>query len=161
MKLPKLVSALRCYIPLCTALAQPHLECCVQFWVPQHKEDIKLAECLQRRATKTVKGPRARHRRSSWGHLFSLEKRRLRGALIATYPFLMCLWRGGTDLLSLVTRGRILRNGMKVHEGKFRWDIRKQFFTERVAGQWNRPPGTQSHQQACQSSRTIQMMLSV
>jgi len=27
---------------------------------------------------------------------------------------------------------------MKLHHGKFRWDIRKRFFTERVIGHWNR-----------------------
>lgn len=30
---------------------------------------------------------------------------------------------------------------MKLHEGKLRWDTRKRFFTERVAGHWNRLPG--------------------
>jgi len=27
---------------------------------------------------------------------------------------------------------------MKLHQGKFRWDIRKGFFTERVVSHWNR-----------------------
>jgi len=29
---------------------------------------------------------------------------------------------------------------MKLHQGKFRLDVRKRFFTERVAGHWNRVP---------------------
>ena len=29
---------------------------------------------------------------------------------------------------------------MKLHQRKFRWDIRKRFFTERVACHWNRLP---------------------
>jgi len=118
-------------LPLYSSLVRPHLESCVQLWSPQHREDMDLLEQVQRRVTKMIRGLEhlsCEDRLRELG-LFSLEKRRLRGDLIAVFQYFK--WAYKKDRHKLLA-GPVAID-IKMKEGRFRLDISIVLKTSRVS----------------------------
>ena len=73
--------------------------------------------------------------------LFSLEKRRLQGDLIAAFQDLKGAYKQeGSQLFTRGDNSRTRGNGLKLKEDRLRLDVRGKLLTERVVRCWNSCP---------------------
>ncbi|KAK4831657.1 hypothetical protein QYF61_018624 [Mycteria americana] len=96
---------------------------------------MSLLEQVQMRATKMIRGLEYSFYEERLRELvlFSLEKRRLCGDLIVAFQYAKRAYKkDGERLFTRACGGRTRGNGFKLKEGRFRLDIRKNFFTMRV-----------------------------
>jgi len=59
---------------------------------------------------------------------------------VAPVTTLLSHARGDTCVYTRMDSGRIRENGLKLRQGRFRLDIRRKFFTQRVVTHWKRLP---------------------
>jgi len=98
---------------------------------------------LQRRAMKMIQGLEhlSYEERLSKLGVFSLEKRRLRGDLVAAFQYLKGAYRKNREnIFTRASCDRTRIDGFKLREGRFRLHIRKKFFMIRVVEHWTGCP---------------------
>ena len=139
------------FVQLYKVYVRPHLEYCIQAWSPYTQADKDKLEKVQKRAVNMVAGLRGRNYEQKLREvgLTTLEERRDRGDMIQTFRILNNIDKvePGTWFSMANERDRLgaahtrhSRDTTRVVEGASNTDVRRNFFSQRVPGQWNSLP---------------------
>jgi len=130
-------------VNLYKSLVRPHLEYCIQAWRPHYQKDIDLLEKVQRRATRMIDGYKTKpyEERLLLLGLTTLETRRLRGDLIETFKIVKGFSKvDSVNFFSFHDSVKTRGHSLKLHKGRFRLDVGKFSFGNRVVEEWNALP---------------------
>ena len=139
------------FIQIYKVYVRPHLEYCIQAWSPYLKADKEKLEKVQRRAVNMVAGLKGRTYQDKLREvgLTSLEDRRERGDMIQTFKIIQGIdhVEAGTWFSMANERGRegavntrISKDTTRLVEGNSNYEIRRNFFSQRVPSRWNSLP---------------------
>ena len=126
-------------LKLYLALVRPHLDYAVQFWSPYYRMDIDRLESIQRRMTKMIQGLRHLSYQDRLEHLqlHSLERRRFRRVKLVKW--FKGVNKGDINQVLVVSKQvRTRTNGYKLDKVRFKKEIGRNWFTNRVVDEWNR-----------------------
>ena len=131
------------FLTLYKTLVRPVLEYSSPVWSPQKKKDIKMVECVQRRATKLLGHIRdlPYPDRLKVLNLTTLEYRRERADLIQVFKIIKGIDRIDVNtFFTMTTDSRTRGHKFKIQKLRSRLNIRKYFFTNRIVDSWNSLP---------------------
>ena len=130
-------------VKLYKSLVRPKLEYCIQAWRPYLKKDIDKLEKVQARATKLITDCKNLdyENRLKYTGLTTLSDRRIRGDMIEVFKILKGFSKVKySNWFKLTGNSRTRDHGFKLVKSRSRFDIRKNFFSQRVVNTWNSLP---------------------
>ena len=138
-----------CFMSLYITYVRPHLEYAVAAWSPWNQGDKEVLESVQRRAVRMVTNLRGKtyNQRLKELDMITLEERRERGDLIQAYKVLtgkeMVTYQTWFQMNTEEVDRRQTRDSggvLSVQRKEGRLELRKNFWSVRVANKWNLLP---------------------
>ena len=156
------------FLSLYIQYVRPHLEFAVPAWSPWSTADVQTLEKVQQRAIKMISGLQGKtyEQRLSELGIVSLEARRLQFDLIQTFKIVRGFDAVNSEIWfqqvgenpARITRH--LSDPLNIVKVTSRSEIRRNFFSQRVADHWNRlPPETKRAKNVAVFKKTIHSLL--